>query len=67
MPDIMMCDAANCPKAAQCYRHPASGTKAHEYRQTWWLRDADSPVGDDCDNFWQTSASVKLAHDGSLP
>ena len=67
MPDIMMCDAEECPKARQCCRHQASGTKPSQPMQSWWLRDADSPLGDDCDNFWRVDASVKAAHHGSMP
>ena len=66
MPDIMMCDARNCPKSATCYRSADSGTTANEYRQTFWLRDDNSPVGEDCKNYWKVTPAVKAAHDGSM-
>jgi hypothetical protein len=35
MPDISMCAAENCPVAARCYRHAASGTKPDEFLQSY--------------------------------
>jgi hypothetical protein len=66
MPDIMMCDAKGCERSPECYRHADSGTVANEYRQTFWLRDASSPVGGACKNFVQASPAVRAAHDGTF-
>lgn len=66
MADIMMCDALHCEKSKQCYRHKDSGTQANQYLQTYWLRDEQSPVGDDCDQFWKVTPLVKEAHDGTF-
>lgn len=67
MPDIMMCDDPACDLAARCYRHPASGTKAHPHYQSWWLKDESSPRGADCPNFWERTPRVAAAHDRSIP
>ena len=48
MPDIAMCASMDCPIAATCRRHEASGTKparmGGEVRQCWqhfhWRRDS---------------------------
>jgi len=61
MPDIMMCAATGCARSPECYRHADSGTKPDEHRQSFWLRDATSPVADKCDNFWpRQSLAAKL-------
>jgi hypothetical protein len=62
MPDIMMCDAHECPASKTCRRHPDSGTKPDPYRQSWWLRSdsadpggnapINSPVYPNCPNHW---------------
>lgn len=46
MADIMMCEAANCPLSKQCCRHEDSGTVPGGWRQSYWMRDDKSPVGD---------------------
>ena len=56
MPDIMMCGADACPKSSTCYRHEDSGTRPDKYAQTFWLREPQSPTGDDCPHFWSTVA-----------
>ena len=66
MPDIMMCAAAECPKSSTCYRHADSGTKPCEFRQSFWWRQSDSPVGDDCPQYWGRTPLVAAAHDGSF-
>lgn len=62
MPDISMCAATGCPKSRQCYRHEDSGTVPNEWRQSYIMGE---PNGD-CRNFWQVSALVKSAHDGTM-
>jgi hypothetical protein len=61
MPDIMMCLADNCCVSNKCYRHSDSGTKPDTHRQSFWLRDGQSPVGPECPNYWPSSSlSAKL-------
>lgn len=67
MPDIMMCMAEDCSVSTKCYRHPNSGTKPDEYRQSWWWRKDDSPTGPDCHAFWEATPLVRADHDGSTP
>jgi hypothetical protein len=67
MPDIMMCNAEQCDLSATCYRHPDSGTNPDPYRQSWWYRQDDSPVGKECPQHWKTTPLVRAAHDGSTP
>ena len=48
MPDITMC-AAECPRSDHCKRHPDSGTKPSEWRQSWF---APKPTIHGCGRFW---------------
>lgn len=50
MPDIAMCANGACPSRAECYRHPASGTRP----SLWQTFAGFAPdVGADrCDHFW---------------
>ena len=51
MPDITMCDVANCSKSSECYRHKDSGTRASDY-QYYFVRPDD--YSGPCDYFWPT-------------
>lgn len=53
MPDIMMCEATGCHLSKQCRRHEGSGTIPDDRRQSYWMRDDESPVGDACGNYWE--------------
>ncbi len=62
MPDIAMC-AATCPVSRECYRHPDSGTKPREYRQTWAGFEPTGPDG--CDDYipavgWRKRSSINI-------
>ena len=67
MTDMMMCDAKGCDLSKRCYRHADSGTESDKYRQSYWLRNDDSPIDDDCPQFWERTLLVASIHDGSMP
>lgn len=49
MPDISMCMNGSCPKRADCYRHPLSGTQGSNYQS--YANFTPNEKGD-CKNFW---------------
>ena len=50
MPDITMCEGADCPKKNSCYRYTA---KASEYRQSFFI---NSPIKNGkCEHFLDNS------------
>ena len=61
MPEFAMCPSADCPIAATCRRHEASGTVSNGRRQAWsdyhWRRAGSS---DDviCNGFEPKSADA---------
>ncbi len=68
MPDIAMCASPDCPLAARCIRHEASGTEptrvVGHVRQNWntyhWRRDS---FGErvTCGGFWSIEARPESA------
>ena len=50
MPDISMCGSETCPLKAKCYQNPASGTKASEYMQAWFVGLPEE--GENCNYYW---------------
>lgn len=53
MADIQMCQSQICTRSNECRRHPDSGTKPHEFRQSWGNFEAQ-PFWDsnNCWAFW---------------
>jgi len=56
VPDITMCDGANCSVKNECYRYRAVPC---EFRQAYFLNLPDK--GKDCDHFWKIEQSDLLA------
>jgi hypothetical protein len=54
MPDITMCNSADCKLRETCYRNSASGTKPSEYRQAYWVKPPLKEDGN-CDHYWNRS------------
>ena len=53
MPDLMMCDGANCPKKIACYRHRAVPTPLS---QSYFMKSPVRPDGS-CDYFTELMKS----------
>jgi hypothetical protein len=52
MPDISMCNHAQCTVKDTCYRNAQSGTKPTEYRQAFMILE-DTHQGDEkCQYYW---------------